>query len=95
MSQLTAFRDHCRKMADAEHKPECPSLPANIPYWPAWHGIYDDAGDIEALGWNGPPPSAPTCAGCNSDTDRALFARMAAEVDQHLDRDLFAEANDE
>lgn len=26
MSDLTAFRDHCRKMATAEHKPECKAL---------------------------------------------------------------------
>lgn len=82
-TRLDAFREHCRRMATAEHKPECPSLPANIPYWPAWHSIFDEAGNVTALGWNGPPPPPPTCDGCNSDADRALFARLAAEVDEY------------
>lgn len=37
MSDLTRFRDHCSQMANAEHKPDCPSLTARNPYWPAWN----------------------------------------------------------
>lgn len=97
MSDLTRFRDHCRVMAASEHKPECPSLPKNQPHWSMWHGIYDASGEIEALGWNGPPPPPPTCDGCLTDAERDLFASMAAEVDDYLapQPDLFGELTTE
>lgn len=91
MSALTAFRDHCRKMAAAEHKPECPSLTAVPP--PRIYPKYDEDGyiyamgiNLEALSWKPPP-----CDGCLSDADRALFARLAGEVDTYLDGQLTLE----
>lgn len=97
MSALTEFRNHCRKMATVEHKPECPSLPANRPHWPTWAAVYGDDGELEALRWNGPRPPVPACDGCNSADDRALFARMASEVDDYLapQVDLFGETTPE
>lgn len=108
MSDLTRFRDHCREMATAEHKPECPSLTAVEPYWPpgGWD-LIDDEGDWCArsgkpstgLGWLGPKPKwePPTCGGCLTDADRALFAQMAGEVDDYLapQVDLFGDVTTE
>jgi hypothetical protein len=64
MSELTTFRDHARKMAEAEHKPECP------------YGWADGSG----------LPDCP-CPGCIPDADRALWARLADEVDAYLSHD--------
>lgn len=69
MSDLTTFRDHCRQMADAIHKPECR-------LWVERPGIFHPSGD-----WKYP---SPECVGCISDADRALFALLAAEVDDYL-----------
>lgn len=87
MSDLTHFRDHCRTMATAEHKPECPSLTAKPP--PRTYPLYDDEGNICALGINLEAVSwrPPACDGCNPDIDRTLFARLAAEVDDYLTDD--------
>ncbi len=81
-------------MAEAEHLPDCPTLTAKKPYWPRWAPI-DEEGNwcarsgkpFVALGWLGPEPEwvPPTCGGCVSTEDRALFARLAAEVDGYLD----------
>lgn len=81
MSGLTRFRDHCRRMSTAEHKPECPSLTAREPHWDAW--IL--AEDGKSMTWRGPKPpwTPPTCDGCLTDADRALFERLADEVDAY------------
>jgi len=96
MSILTDFRDHCRKMAKVEHKPECPSLgPKSRPIWAP---LGNANGDIEALQWLGMTPAPPTCDGCVSDVDRAWFAHLANEVDAYLaaggaDEPLFGEGS--
>jgi len=86
VSDLTKFRDHCRRMADATHKPECPSITARAPYWQAWDLIVDDAGYVSSLAWRGPKPhwEPPRCDGCMRDIDRALFCLMADEIDAYL-----------
>lgn len=84
MSALKLYAKHCRKMSTAEHKLECPSLPANQPYWSMWHTITGDDGIIQALGWNGPPPTPPSCDGCITAADRALFLQLADEADAFL-----------
>lgn len=83
MITLKSFREHCQQMAEAEHKPDCPSITAKEPHWDAWIPRYDDKGWPSSMVWRGPKPKwePPTCDGCNSDADRALFARMAAEVE--------------
>ena len=89
MSELETFRDHCRKMAKAEHRPECASLRPG-PYWSAWAaGSLDQAGNIASLVWLGPKPEwQPAPCDCNlNDADRALFARLAGEVDAYLGDD--------
>lgn len=93
MSSLSAFRDHCRRMAEAEHKPDCPHVTAAEPYWPpgGWapvdhDGNWDNSGGpIVALGWLGPKPewSPPACDGCIGADDRALWKRLADEVDDY------------
>ena len=91
---LASDAEHYRRMATAEHKPECPSLTAVEPYWPpgGWAPIDAEGnwctgpGIPTGLGWLGPKPewSPPSCPGCNPPADRALFARLADEVDAHL-----------
>jgi hypothetical protein len=71
--RLNTFREHCLTMAEAEHKPGCPSLTAKKPHWDRW-AVEHDRGGPE------PPWEPPTCDGCNPESDRALFAQMAAEV---------------
>ena len=81
MIRLSTFREHCAAMAVADHKPDCPSLTAKKPYWPAW----TIAADGMSMRWNGPEPKwePPPCDGCNPEKDRALFAQMAAEVERY------------
>lgn len=84
---LAQYRDHCARMAVAEHKPECPMLTWRRPYFAMWSSVFDAAGEVEALAWNGPPPKSerPTCEGCNTADDRALFTALAAEMTMRLD----------
>lgn len=96
--RLTAFRDHARRMAEAEHKPDCPHVTAVEPYWPpgGWapidaDGNWDVGGTgIHGLGWLGPKPewSPPPCDGCITDADRAQWRRLANEVDDYRAGDL-------
>lgn len=87
-SSLSQFRDHCRRMAKALHKPECPSLAEWRPWVP----------DLESdhLRWKRNDPK-PTCDGCNSAEGRALFGQLADEVDDYLapQVDLFGEVTAE
>jgi hypothetical protein len=81
-------------MADADHKPECPMLTWVEPYWCAWIPVYDEDGIPAQLRWAGPKPKVerPTCDGCNPESDRALFRRLAGEVDAYLDGQLWESA---
>ena len=81
MIRLSTFREHCAAMAKAEHKPDCPTLTAKRPHWQAWALTPDGRGMV----WRGPAPywEPPTCDGCNPESDRALFAQMAAEVERY------------
>ena len=86
MSDLSAFRDHARRMSAALHKPDCPHITARKPYWPMW-SLADDGSHMT---WNGPEPpwSPPACPGCITDADRALWARLADEADAYLSRNV-------
>lgn len=75
MSDLTRFREHCREMATAEHTAECVERLADWKHR-ALMRRYLDIPD---------PGPMPCCDGCVTDADRALFARLAAEVDDYLD----------
>lgn len=65
MSDLNSFRDHCREMSKARHKPECM---------------------VRVRPWL---KAEPTCgaATCISPGDRALWTRLADEVDAYLSHD--------
>ena len=85
MGELETFRDHYRKMAKSEHRPECAHLipePDRLP----WDLVYSSDGIPESLQWRGPkPPWSPAPCDCGlSDDERALFARLADEIDAHL-----------
>lgn len=73
MSELERFRDHCREMAEAEHKPECRVF-VEVKPWPRWAPAH----------WQHPDPD---CLGCNLSDDRDLFRRLADEVDAYLTDD--------
>jgi hypothetical protein len=84
--RLDTFREHCQRMSTAQHKPECPSLTARKPYWPPGGWVPTDGNDpMNGLTWLGPEPawSPPECDGCLTDADRALFGRLAAEVETY------------
>ena len=85
MSTLTTFRDHCRAMAKAEHRPECAHLRPE-PFWQAWDLINGDDGIATGMFWRGPKPAwEPAPCDCHlSDDERALFTRLADEVDAYL-----------
>lgn len=85
-TRLERYRDHCRRMSEAQHKPECPSLTAREPYWDQWEHVQDNCGQTTCLVWRGPKPKwePPGCDGCMTDAERALFARLAGEVDDYL-----------
>jgi hypothetical protein len=103
VTRLTCFRDHAARMAEADHKPDCPHVTAVKPYWPRWGAIDENhewcaktGKPMVGLGWLGPEPpwERPPCDGCVTDDDRALWRRLAAEVDAYVDGDLF-ETNEE
>ncbi len=89
MSDLTEFAAHCRRMATAEHRPECcqcgRSWCCGCPGHPVGHPRGWSAGRWEEHAVKCPGnPSAPPCAGCVTDADRALFAALTAECEAYL-----------
>ena len=71
-TDLEDFAAHARYMATARHRDDCPSQrPA-----PITHRSRDEITLTFTL-----------CRGCVTDTDRALWARLADEVDAWLGRD--------
>lgn len=84
MSDLTKFRDHAAVMAAGGHTPACEAAEAEAArrwgYFRMFREWLDD--------W-GPKPSGPPepCEGaCSSAADRALWALLAAEVNEYLDQ---------
>lgn len=75
MSDLTSFRDHCRSMAaDGAHLAACLSLRPRVSAWAARFADQE-------------PFEPPACPGCVPAADRALFQRLADEVDAYLTED--------
>jgi hypothetical protein len=75
MSDLSTLADHARKMSTARHKPECPPRHRR----PQWVNDHDSDG-LFTGGHEDPPP----CPGCVTDADRALWTRIADEIDDYL-----------
>lgn len=92
-TDLELHRDHCRKMATAQHKPECCRCGKpyccgclrHPPAHPGWSWAVE-AWAMHAVTCPG-SPSAPPCPGCVSDAERVLWARLADEVDAYLTTD--------
>ncbi|RNL63630.1 hypothetical protein EFK50_07760 [Nocardioides marmoriginsengisoli] len=100
MSDLTQFRDHARFMAGREHAlgclvvrskpPKAHSFDAKNVGW-KWCGN-NEAHDEHAwksesqFGSDYAPEwrCAGICGGCNSDAHRALWSRLADEIDAYL-----------
>lgn len=91
MSELETFRDHCRAMA--EWKPPVPHVKVG-----AWcRDLRAEYPNLDTEGWG--PPKHENCfwakCACDchprpagpSESDRALFARLADEVDAYLATD--------
>ena len=70
MSELTTFRDHARIMSLRKHRPDC-LLWKKVGHYA--HLCSDECTHPE-----------PRCPGCVTDADRALWARLADEVDAYL-----------
>lgn len=86
MAELERFRDHCREMATTDHSPACvvahEKARSRWNYFCLFREWRDEWGEKPS----GPPKNA--CVGeCISDKDRALFGRLAAEVDDYLSTD--------
>ena len=73
MSELSAFGAHARAMATATHKPGCVGQ-----YGVKEHRVWTEQGGIVQ------PAVEPWCHGCVTDADRALWTRLADEVDAYL-----------
>lgn len=78
MSDLTAFRDHARRMAAARHTPDCARRLAKWEAAESAHRWLMDKPD---------PGPRPECHGCITDADRALWVRLADETDAYLARE--------
>lgn len=111
MSDLTQFRDHARFMADREHAPGCPperSKPSKPHRFDAKHVGWKWCGNESEHAehaWKGESrfggDYAPEwrcvgiCGGCHDPKARALWSRLAAEVDDYLnppvEEDLFGQ----
>lgn len=73
MSDLQAFAAHCRAMSTAKHTVDCVERLAE------WRRR-------SALSYRLRQPK-PECTGCVTDTDRALWTRLADEADAFLARE--------
>lgn len=82
MSELTTFRNHARRMAEAEHQDDCEGTPERVT-----RRARDRMGYRAIFGEDSPQPPIEPCPGCVSDGDRALWARLADEVDAYLSHD--------
>jgi hypothetical protein len=79
MSDLTLFRDHARRMADAQHTLDCEARREDWELALRRHARWD----------NFPHPGPkPECWGCVTDADRALWIRLADEADAYLARNV-------
>lgn len=83
---LAATRDHARRMATAEHTDDCVRAyrAACRRAGPKWEVDLDSAGDPVSMTWLGTVPRPDPCPGCVTEVDRALWARLADELDAYL-----------
>lgn len=93
-TRVEAYRQHCARMATAQHKPECPwSRPEQCKPKPRWGFLYGVGSDtptaLAHLGFTEPPLK---CDGCVSDVDRELFARLSAEAADYVQGNLLEDA---
>lgn len=77
-SDLHAYAAHCRQMASAKHRPDCPPGHRRR----RWINEFGDDGII-----TGGHTQPPACAGCVTDEDRARWAMLAAEAEAYLRRE--------
>jgi len=84
MSELTTFRDHARAMSEAEHRKDCEGTPDRVATRAR------DISSYRRMFGELHPKLMPIerCPGCVTDADRALWARLADEVDAHLARNV-------
>ena len=78
-SDLERFRDHCRNMVTAEHRPDCEGAKPKPPRWRMFR-------DVSAMTL-AEAPAPPSCSGCVSPVDREWWARLADEADRYLSAD--------
>ena len=91
MSDLTKFRDHAAAMANGGHTPACVIAQAEAERRWRYFRMFREW--LEKWGERPGGPPKPCTGDCLTAADRALFALLAAEVDEYLapQPDLFGE----
>lgn len=84
-TELERFRDHCREMAAGGHSDECKQ--AHEQARQRWGHFMLFREWPEKWGERPSRSPQPCPGGCVSEVDQALFARLAAEVDDYLTSD--------
>ena len=95
MSALEDFRDHARCLSESAHRDDCDRIHRIVKrsQWledrcldgtlscpsESGHGPHSWVGN-HGMDWACPG----LCGGCSSDADRALWTRLADEIDEHL-----------
>ena len=87
MSELSEFGKHARAMSTRQHTEPCPWVNPAKAKRDSGRAIWQLAEDQSALHLVGFEATIPACPGCVTDADRALWARLADEVDAYLQED--------
>lgn len=87
-TRLERYRDHCRAMATAEHRPECPwSNPEKAERENKPRPVWRLSDDGHGLVWGGmTAPVHEPCDGCITDAERVMWAAMADEAEAVRER---------
>ena len=95
MSDLETFRDHARRLSESAHRDDCTRIHriVKLSRWLEDRGLDGTLScpseeGHEPHGWigqHGMDWACPgLCAGCATDTERALWAKLADEIDAYL-----------
>lgn len=97
MSDLEQFRDHARRMANAEHRDDCMRIHriVKVDRWLSDHGLdrtlsCPDTTGHEPHTWEGVGldfDCPGLCGGCMTDREAKLWRDLADEVDDYLTTD--------
>ena len=97
MSDLTEFRDHAQRLSTADHRDDCDRIHriVKLDRWLNRYGLDATLScgstdghephfwQVSGLDWDCPG----LCGGCMPDSERALWTKLASEVDAYLNED--------